>query len=77
MITELDNTKRYRAKVRSVLAADFGDDPEDYVEVESSCDCPDSSYGLQHWVDDDGNSYGQITLTNPLYHVFDIEEIDG
>jgi hypothetical protein len=71
---EIDNSKQYRAKVRSILAANFGDEDE-IIEVESSCDTPDSSYGLQHWVNADGNSYGQITLQSSFYEVFDIEEI--
>ena len=66
-MTSLDNSKRYRAKIRNL----FGDE----VDVVSSCDTPASSYGLQHWIDEDGNSYGQITLQNPFYEVFDIEEI--
>jgi hypothetical protein len=75
ILTPLDNSKRYRAKVRSVLASNFGDDPDEFIEVTSSCDCPDSSYGLQYWIDEDGASYGQITLSNPFYEVFDIEEL--
>jgi len=66
---DIDNTKRYQAKVHSITMAD-----DESVEVVSSTDTPDSSYGLQHWVDKNGNSYGQIDLINPLYHVFDIEE---
>jgi hypothetical protein len=75
MITNLNNSKRYRAKIRSILAANFGDDPTEFIEVESSCDCPDSSYGLQHWIDADGHSFGQITLQHPFYEFFDVKEI--
>jgi hypothetical protein len=67
MITSLDNSKRYRAKVRNL----FGD----CVNVVSSCDTPASSYRLQHWVDEDGNSYGQITLPSPFYDISEIREI--
>lgn len=37
-----------------------------YIEVHSSTDSPDSSYGLPCWVDDDGNSYGQCQFGAPV-----------
>jgi hypothetical protein len=66
-LTELDNNKRYKATAQNV----FGD----VVEVVSTANCPDSSYGFQHWVSKDGESFGQITLINPFYSVSSISEI--
>jgi hypothetical protein len=66
-LNDLDNGKQYAAKVRNL----FGDE----VDVVSSSDTPASSYGLQHWIDTDGNSYGQITLQNPFYEIYEIQEI--
>lgn len=66
----LDNTKRYRARIRSAIA-------EDWVEVASTANSPDSSYGLQCWVAQDGTSYGQISWMhlNPLYEIADVREV--
>jgi hypothetical protein len=36
------------------------------VSVRSTTDSPDSSYGLECWVDSKGNSYGQIQFGAPL-----------
>jgi hypothetical protein len=67
--TRLDESKRYKAVVRLLDGRD--------VRVYSTTNHADSSYGLQVWVDRDGNGYGQIGYRNPLYLVHAIEEIDG
>lgn len=36
------------------------------ITVHSTTDSPDSSYGLECWVDNAGNSYGQIQFGSPL-----------
>jgi len=36
------------------------------IEVHSTTDSPDSSYGLPCWVDDDGQSYGQCQFGAPF-----------
>lgn len=36
------------------------------IEVHSSTDSPDSSYGIPAWVDDEGNSYGQVPYGPPF-----------
>ena len=36
------------------------------VDVHSTTDSPDSSYGLECWVDDDNISYGQCQFGAPL-----------
>jgi len=66
--TRLDESKRYKAVVRLLDGRD--------VRVYSTTNHADSSYGLQVWVDRDGNGYGQIGYRNPLYLVHAIEEID-
>jgi hypothetical protein len=71
MITNLNNSKKYRAKVRSITMP-----TGKFIEVESSIETPDSCYGFQHWVDAKGNSYGQIIFESPFYEVFDIVEIE-
>lgn len=38
----------------------------DLVKVTSSTDCSASSYGLEYWIDDDGNAYGQCQFGAPL-----------
>jgi len=48
-----------KGKLKNLLTGDV-------VEVTASLDSPDSSYGLYVWVDDAGNSYGQIRFFAPL-----------
>jgi hypothetical protein len=69
----LSNSKRYRARIRPVPLPTFDDN--EWIEVASTTNSPDSSYGLQCWVSQDGVSYGQITLHNPLYELADIREV--
>jgi len=38
----------------------------DVIEVHATTDSPDSSYGLLCWVDQDGQSYGQIQFGAPF-----------
>lgn len=56
-----------KANLRSLLTGDI-------VPVHSTTDSPDSSYGLECWVDDDGNSYGQCQFGAPIG--FEIVEVD-
>jgi len=48
-----------RAKLRNLITGDV-------VDVYATTNSPDSSYGLECWVDDDGNSYGQIQFGAPF-----------
>ena len=48
-----------KAKLRSLLTGEV-------IDVHSTTDSPDSSYGLECWVDDDGNSYGQCQFGVPF-----------
>lgn len=45
------------------------------ISVHSTTDSPDSSSGFECWVDDAGNSYGQVQFGAPmgLDLIFDIE----
>lgn len=44
------------------------------VEVHSTTEHPDSSYGQPVWVDNEGQAYCQCNLPNPLYDIQIIEE---
>lgn len=47
------------------------------IGVHATTDSPDSSYGIPCWVDDKGNSYGQVPYNPPLgFEIFDVVE-DG
>jgi len=48
-----------KAKLRNLLTGEV-------VEVHDSTDSPDSSYGMPAWVDDAGNSYGQVQFGAPF-----------
>ena len=37
----------------------------DEIPVHATTDSPDSSYGFECWVDDNGNSYGQCQFGAP------------
>jgi hypothetical protein len=39
------------------------------VEVHSTTDHPDSSYGKAVWVDDEGNAYCQVNTPIALYEI--------
>lgn len=39
---------------------------DEVVDVHETTDSPDSSYGLSAWVDDAGNSYGQVQFGAPF-----------
>jgi len=57
-----------KAKLKNILNGNV-------VDVYSTTDSPDSSYGLECWVDNDGNSYGQCQFGAPFgFEIFDIEE---
>ena len=49
---------------------------EDIVDVHSTTDSSDSSYGFECWVDDDGNSYGQCQFGAPFGYEL-VELIEG
>ncbi len=45
------------------------------IEVHATTDSPDSSYGLLAWVDDAGNSYGQVQFGAPFgFELLEFEE---
>lgn len=44
------------------------------VEVHSTTEHPDSSYGQPVWVDDEGQAYCQVNMPNPFYEIEIIEE---
>lgn len=48
-----------KARLRNILT-------NEEIEVHSTTDSPDSSYGLECWVDDQGNSYGQCQFGAPF-----------
>ena len=48
-----------KAKLRNILT-------DEIIEVHSTTDLPDSSYGLAGWVDDNGESYGQCQFGAPF-----------
>ena len=68
----IDNSRRYKATLVSTLPGPFAGDQ---VVVHSTCNTPASSYGRQHWVDDDGNAYGQIDLPLLGWDITSLDEI--
>lgn len=48
-----------RGKLKNLLTGKI-------IHVKATTDSPDSSYGLECWVDKDGNSYGQIQFGAPF-----------
>jgi DNA-binding XRE family transcriptional regulator len=58
-----------RAKLRNILTGQV-------VDVRSTTEHPDSSYGKPVWVDADGTAYFQVDTPNPLYEVSDVEVSD-
>ena len=57
-----------KAKIRNILT-------DEIINVHSTTDSPDSSYGLKCWVDDNNNSYGQVQFGIPFG--FELVEIEG
>lgn len=47
------------ARLRNIMTNEI-------IVVHSTTDSPDSSYGLEAWVDDDGQSYGQCQFGAPF-----------
>lgn len=68
----IDNSRRYKATLKSTLPGPLGGDE---VVVHSTRNTPASSYGRQHWVDDDGNAYGQIDLPLLGWDIVKLDEI--
>lgn len=56
-----------KARLKNVLTGDI-------VNVHATTDSVDSSYGLECWVDDDGNSYGQCQFGAPFGFEFEGED---
>jgi len=48
-----------KTKLRNLLTGEI-------IDVHSTTDSPDSSYGFECWVDDNGNSYGQCQFGAPF-----------
>ena len=44
------------------------------IEVHPSTDSPDSSYGLPAWVDEQGQSYGQVQFGAPFGFEIEFED---
>ena len=57
------------ARVRNIITGEV-------VDVRSTTEHPDSSYGNPVWVDADNVAYGQVDLPMPLYEVMDVEVYD-
>jgi len=56
------------AQLRNLLTGEI-------VDVYSTTDSADSSYGLECWVDDDGQSYGQCQFGAPLgFELLNVKE---
>jgi hypothetical protein len=51
--------RKMKGKLKNLLSGRI-------IDVHSTSDNPDSSYGLECWVDAEGNSYGQCQFINPL-----------
>jgi len=66
-LSGLDNSKKYTAKIKLINGKT--------IKVHSTTDSPDSSYGIQCWIDYRGKSYGQITYNHPAQQVFDVQEV--
>lgn len=60
--------ERVQVKLRNLLTGKT-------VAVRPSTDSPDSSYGLECWVDGEGNSYGQCQFGAPFGFDLIVEEI--
>ena len=70
----LDNSKKWRGTLVRLLDLP-GQESFEPTPVHSAITI-DSSYGLQCWEDDDGNSYGQIQFGAPFgFAVVDVEEV--
>jgi hypothetical protein len=67
VIHEIDMKKRYKAVVTTLDGVN--------IRVYSTTHTPASSYGLQHWVSEDGTPFGQINLHHPQYNIRMIEEV--
>ena len=50
---------KMKAKLKNIIN-------DDIINVHSTTDSPDSSYGLECWVDDNGNLYGQCQFGAPF-----------
>ena len=48
-----------KAKIKNLMNGEI-------IEVYSTTDSPDSSYGLECWMDNEGNSYGQCQFGAPF-----------
>jgi len=57
-----------KAKLKNLLTGEI-------VDVHSTTDSPDSSYGFECWVDDNLQSYGQCQFGAPLG--FELMESSG
>lgn len=57
-----------KAKLKNLLTGET-------VDVHSTTDSVDSSYGFECWVDDDNNSYGQCQFGAPFgFELLAVEE---
>ena len=76
MAEVLDNTKRYKAEMRALAIGQDGK-PAAWFRVHSTCEHPDSLYGIQVWVDDAGWSYGSILYPSAFYELRNVREVQG
>lgn len=77
MAEVFDNTKQYEAEMRPLELPFESGGKCDWFKVHSTCEHPDSSYGLQVWVDDEGYSYGSILYPSALYEIRNVREVQG
>lgn len=63
----ISQRRKYRALLRTLDGS--------LIPVVSDSHHPACSYGLQHWVADDGNAYGQIDLPCYWYDVTHLQDI--
>lgn len=60
-----------KAKLRNMIT-------DEIVEVHSTTNSPDSSYGFACWVDDEGNSYGQCQFGAPFgFELMEVTKTTG
>ena len=76
MVEVFDNTKQYEAEMRALAILPDGC-PAAWFRVHSTCEHPDSSYGIQVWVDDEGHCYGAILYPSAFYELRNVRELQG
>ena len=65
---------RYEAEMRTLTL--YGA-PTAWFRVHSTCDHPESSYGIPVWVDDKGQCYGSLLYPSTFYDIRNVREVQG